>query len=283
MGNPGRGFQGRSKSRSRGQSNTNKSSSSGKRVSEMDAKDLQFRLGGPSNMTVFNRIMEYIRHSMVKSESDYSDDINTLLKEVREVDLKSEKPHRDVNPVDPNKKEQHDAMEKQLDIDYQEDKCDFLKRERAYKTNRKNATITMYRKCSTELQDRLKESNDFDDIEHDPIKMHNAILQLCTNYQDNQYKVSVHLASIKSFFNLKQKKEEPLKDYVQRVEVGLKQLQGISCIVLTKEIEMSKYQAASEEDRIALEDKAMDAMAGLIMVSGADKDYYGELQKDMQH
>ena len=141
MGNPGRGFQGRSKSRSRGQSNTNKTSSSGKRVSKMDAKDLQFRLGGPSNMTVFNRIMEYIRHSLVKLESDYSDDINTLLKEVREVDLKSEKPQRGVNPVDPSNKEQHDAMEKQLDIDYQEDKRDFLKRERAYKTNRKNAAI----------------------------------------------------------------------------------------------------------------------------------------------
>ena len=113
--------------------------------------------------------------------------------------------------------------------------------------------------------------------------MHNAILQLCTNYQDNQYKVSVHLATIKSFFNLKQKKEEPLKDYVQRVEVGLKQLQGISRIVLTKEIDMNKYQAAlDEEDRIALEDTAMDAMAGLIMVSGANKDYYSELQKDMQ-
>ena len=216
-------------------------------------------------MTVFNCIMEYT-HSLVKSESDYSNDINTLLKEVREVDLNSKKPQRGVNPVDPSKKEEHDAMEKQLDIDYQEDKHDFLKRERAYKTNRKNAAITMYRKCSIELQDRLKESNDFDNIEHDPIKMHNAILQLCTNYQDNQYKVSVHLATIKSFFNLKQKKEEPLKDYVQRVEVGLKQLQGISRIVLTKEIEMSKYQAASEEDQIALEEKAMDAMAGLIMV-----------------
>ena len=95
--------------------------------------------------------MEYIRHSLVKLESDYSNDINTLLKEVREVDLKSEKPQRGVNPVDPSKKEQHEAMEKQLDIDYQEDKRDFLKRGRAYKTNRKDTAITMYQKCSTEL------------------------------------------------------------------------------------------------------------------------------------
>ena len=55
---------------------------------EIKTKDLEFRLGGQSNLEKFDRIMEDIRHAMAKkSKSDNPEDIDYVLKNLEDPKL----------------------------------------------------------------------------------------------------------------------------------------------------------------------------------------------------
>ena len=58
---------------------------------EIKAKDLEFRLGGQSNIDKFSRRIEDIRHGMAKkSKSKYPQDIEYVLKHLKDPEIDDE-------------------------------------------------------------------------------------------------------------------------------------------------------------------------------------------------
>ena len=82
-----------SRTKSRKKSSRRKSgayvSKSGK--NEIKAKDLEFRLGGQSNLEKYDRIIEDIRHGIAeKSKSDFPEDIDYVIKHLQDPPLEQD-------------------------------------------------------------------------------------------------------------------------------------------------------------------------------------------------
>ena len=82
-----------SRTKSRKKSSRRKSgayvSKSGK--NEIKAKDLEFRLGGQSNLKKYDRIIEDIRHGIAeKSKSDFPEDIDYVIKHLQDPPLEQD-------------------------------------------------------------------------------------------------------------------------------------------------------------------------------------------------
>jgi hypothetical protein len=268
-----------------GNQNTRGSRQAKKRVTDIEAKDLQFRLGGPANMTTFTRAMEYIRHSVVKSENEFHEDIETALKTMRDVTIP--KARRGVNELtivadNEMSRKAYESRERELDIDYAEARKEEGKRRKAYASNKKDAALLMYRKCSIEVQTKLKELPNWEDMEYDPFQIYHELQKLCTNHQDNQYEPSRVLTTFKNFFTMKQRPEEPLNEYVERMRQGLRMLQETCELRIDALINMKEYDTLSDSRKKDESRRAMQTVAALMTIEGALPEYYGPLQRDMQ-
>jgi hypothetical protein len=83
--------------------------------------------------------------------------------------------------------------------------------------NKDKAFALIFAQCNKTLQNKILSSTDYEvDVKGDPIELLNVIEEHAMSFQEHKYDALVVFDSLKGLFNLKQKDDEDLVDYVWR-------------------------------------------------------------------
>ena len=151
----------------------------------------------------------------VQKTYDEGLDIATAMRKAVDFDFSSVQPVYQVSSVDPTQDQEKCDQEtaqfdKQFDIEFKA----FTARRETYRKNKGSAAALLWSQCSSGMKAKLQARDDFDDIEHDPVKLLVAIKEHSMNYEATECAMKTVMESIKNFVNLKQYPNEHLNDYL---------------------------------------------------------------------
>ena len=166
------------------------------------------------------------------SESDYREDIDYVLKN-----------HQDPSNMSAIKDEGKQCLTKiaelktdlaaetddskkvmlQVELDHYDDLrksaakstvCRANKRRVDLDKDKRVAATKLCNRCETRAQEKLREHQNWDKMECDPVLLCPAIRELCTNYQESRYAYSGYLAMLKSYFAFQHESTEWAKTVI---------------------------------------------------------------------
>ena len=270
-GNGGNGGRGRNPGRGRSSRTTNRNASS-------TPKSVEYKFQPHSNGTgdkksaTYGKIVEKIVHRVAK-EFDNGIDISTSIKKLKMVDLDKEKPIKDVSTASPNSAA--DAENEGFAIIFKEEVGAFIKRKEALRTNKAKAYSLIFENyCGGAMQARLKEHPEFESrIENHPIELLKTVSVLIHDPVRATYPFLSILDAFERFIKVKQRDNEALTDYVDRVKEERNTIKNH----LGKRW-MDEFVKHTEEWKTApdaykkneCKDAAFESFTTMVMLKGAD-------------
>jgi hypothetical protein len=169
----------------------------------------------------------------------------------------------------------------QYDMEFKAE-CDaFLKCKQFYEANTTKAYALLWEQCAKSMQGKIKANEKFEStIKGNLIELLKLIQQICLNYQEHRYEMSIISDSMKTLLNVKQKKHESLQDYTKHFKTAhdvMKSHIG-GPIILTKYVEkMTGYDKTKPDEVLKLQEKAFAQFLAYTYLDNADKAKYGTL------
>ena len=253
--------------------------------------DHVFYIGNADYANEFDKNMKFITNFVMRTFED-GVDVADMLKYNQSPDttqwmptLKSVKTKDDAG--NDRDKDEVDNEKRQYELEFKLDRSEAQKRVKQFKDNVIKLYALLWDRCSKGMQQKIEARKNFEsEIYQNPLKLKEAILHHSANYQENRYEMSIIYDSWRNLFTAKQKDDEGLIEFRQRLknmrDIAKSHLGGP--MIITKIIKKStKYKdGMSEEDRDALQEEVFDQLMAYILLANSDQDKYGSLLKRLK-
>ena len=177
-GRGGRGHFGRGQ---RGKSSSKFGSNNSSKPVKTKLEDHVFHLGTARQASDYDSNVKFIINH-IQQEFDRSADIVTALEDLEHPDYEKWKPDMDDFKSTKRSKEEREAEDEMLKVQYGKSFDIYLKRKTTYDDNKGKAYAVIWARCSPQMQSQLESRDDFlTKIKRDPIALLKAIKQHALN------------------------------------------------------------------------------------------------------
>ena len=129
--------------------------------------------------------------------------------------------------------------------------------------------------CTEALEDRLKSTNGWANVQQDGIELLKLVKTVCYNFEENRFPADALLDVKETFYRMAQGRNESLQHYYERFKNQLAVMDEVG-INITDDAMVEYYAAhnnragnATDEDRVA----ALNALLATRFIRGANKQY----------
>ena len=166
---------------------------------------------------------------------------------------------------------------------YQSKLNSFVQREENLRKGMIKAYALIFSYCNNAMQSHVKEHPEFaKSIEHDPIKLLEAIQVLMHDPIHAQYPVISMTEALARLVNVKQAENESLLDYVNR----FKQLRDVAVSHMGTELlykfceYQENYKSQNDQGKLEWKTKSFEMWMSYLLIRGSDQSKYGSLTKN---
>jgi hypothetical protein len=241
-----------------------------------------YTIGQANHIT--NDVHEVTKQLLDHIQASFPDglDIRTALEQRSAFDFKTQIPIRETSKAtDQDLKEAEDET---FDHIYKGQIAAYTKRMEQYRANLGRAYTTIWKHCNLTLQNKILTRVDYESkIKNDPIALLNAIEEHALSFEDTRYDMSIVLEAIRNLVNIKQKDDESVVQYAER----LRTIRNITVNQLGGSIQMTKlvnsaYTADPSKNKDAHQAEAWDRFLAFLLIEKADHDKYSDFIQSLK-
>jgi len=161
----------------------------------------------------------------------------------------------------------------------------FFQCQNQYITNKSKAHAVIFGQCTLAVKNKLQSRKDWEEIEDSPFNLLKALREITHNYQDSRYYIGTIATAIRSFFNIKQEKEESLVEFTKRFK-------NARIIMKTRfdKFDMNKclrnnddYANSDDATQEQMAEKSYERMIAYEFLMGCSTQKAAELKKELQN
>jgi uncharacterized protein with GYD domain len=245
-------------------------------------EDYFFYVGSSKQVSDFETTSEFLVN-YIKKTFDRGNDVAEALRILEPTDTDVWKPTLSFSTDSDATIKAHEN--RQYELEYKADLDEFMRRRRAYDDNLFKAYALIWERCNKAMQNKIMAISDFETtIYNNLIKLLNTVKKHALNYQETRYEMSIISDSFRALFNVQQKENKSLQDYMRRFKTAREILESHlgGPLILTKFMKTMKdydlLDAIKTEDCIR---RASEQLFAFLYLENTDQAKYGSLLKGL--